>query len=451
MKNRSTFVVASILALSSHGCSHAISAGLGVDPTVAAQAQAQEAPSGAPAAQPIAVYRVPLDGLPSMGNADALVTIVEFTDYECPYCQRAEKTIAQVRTTYGDSVRVVVAELPLPFHSRARPAALAALAADAQGKFEPMHQHLFALAGSLSDGAIAGAAQGAGLDMARFDADRAAAPLGPSEQLAKRLGVNGTPTFFIDGRHVVGAQTFETFRDVIDERLAAARSLVTGGTRARDVYAALTAGGADHVAEEPKDDGAGCGDKNCNDGPDDEPATGDKVEAVPIDGAPARGPANASITIVSFGDFECPFSAKAEATLRAVEQAHPGDVRVIFKNQPLPMHSYARPAAIAAMAADAQGHFWEFHDQLYAHANQGGGTLDRAAFEKIAAGIGLDAARFAHDLDDPKIAALVAHDQADAETLEVKGTPTFFVNGRRVVGAQPAAVFETVIAKGTKR
>ncbi|MGO8998713.1 MAG: DsbA family protein [Polyangiaceae bacterium] len=446
-RNRASIIVA--LALASQGCSHAVSTGSGPDPAAASpvgQTGQDTAPSGAPAPRAVDIYRVPIDGLPSIGNPDAPVTIVEFTDYQCPYCQRAEQTIAKLRATYGDALRVVIAERPLPFHDRARPAALAALAADAQGKFEAMHTHLFALGGALADGSIVAAAQAAGLDLTRFESDRNNAPLAPSEQLADHIGVSGTPTFFVSGRRVVGAQTYETFRDVVEERLVAARALVATGVRPRDVYAGLTANGLDHVvadAKEAKDDGAGCGAKDCNDGPDDSP-TGDAVEPVPVDGAPARGPSRASITIVSFGDFQCPYSAKAEATLRALETAHPGDVRIVFKNLPLPMHSQARVAARAALAADEQGHFWDFHDRLYAHA---GAPLDRAGLDKIAADVGLDAARFASDIDDPKIVARLARDEADAATLHVKGTPTFFVNGHRVVGAQPIAAFEAAIAK----
>jgi protein-disulfide isomerase len=118
-------------------------------------------------------------------------------------------------------------------------------------------------------------------------------------------------------------------------------------------------------------------------------------------------------------------------------------VRVVFKNLPLPFHDLARPMAKAAVAADAQGHFWEMHDRLFALT----GTADRAALDVVARSIGLDVARFDRDLDDPSLDARIDADDADAKALGVTGTPTFFVNGRRVVGAQPAAVFEKAIVK----
>src|SRR6202035_1899405 len=129
---------------------------------------------------------------------------------------------------------------------------------------------------------------------------------------------------------------------------------------------------------------------------------------------------------------------RAEATIHAIEQAHPGDVRVVFKNLPLPFHDHARPMARAALAADAQGRFWDMHDRLFTLT----GTVDRAALDRVARELGLDLARFDRDLDDPSLDARLDADGADAAALGVKGTPTFFVNGRRVIGAQPAAVFE---------
>lgn len=430
------------LALVLLGCSHAVG-----DPLPSpspAPVPAVERPAGVVVDR---TYRVPVDGLPSIGDADALVTIVAFTDYQCPYCSRAEATLAQLRQSYGRDVRLVVAEAPLPMHERARPAALAALAAAEQGAFEPMRARLFA--GPLDDAAIARAAGELGLDANRFEVDRttvAVAALARSQALAEHLGVHGTPCFFINGRRIVGAQDIAQFRAIIDERLEAARSLVASGVRSRDVYAQTIAGGADRVEEPAGDQGPGCkGDGECKPGDDDAPAFGDKIEDVPTEGASARGPARASITIVEFADYQCPFCARAEGTVHALEQAHPGEVRLVFKNLPLPFHDHARLMARAAIAAEAQGRFWEMHDRLFALA----GPVDRAVLEGVARELGLDVARFDRDLDDRSVEARVAADEADAKALGVKGTPTFFVDGHRVVGAQPVATFEKAIAAGS--
>src|SRR5208283_1478632 len=157
---RSTLAIAVGLALSVLGCSHAaVDASPSPSPAVAPD---PERPAGALVDR---TYRVPVDGLPSIGDARAPVTIVAFTDYQCPYCSRAEATLAQLRQAYGSDVRLVVAEAPLPMHERARPAALAALAASEQGAFDPMRAKLFA--GPLDDAAIDRAASDLGLDMRR--------------------------------------------------------------------------------------------------------------------------------------------------------------------------------------------------------------------------------------------------------------------------------------------
>jgi protein-disulfide isomerase len=436
---RSTIWLATAMSVAVHGCTQASNPSGGAanaaPPTTNAAALVAPAPAaGAPAAaapasaQPI--YRVPIDGLPAIGDPRALVTVVAFTDYQCPFCKRAEATIAKLRATYGADLRYVVAERPLPFHDRARPAALLALAAAEQGPaaYEAARARLYA--GPLDDAALTGGGDAL-----------ANAALAKSEALADGLGIRGTPTFFVNGRRIVGAQPYDKFAAVVDERLAAARALVASGVRPEDVYAKTIASGADKVPDEADEGGGACaGDGECN-GKHDE--VGTKIETVPTSGAPARGSVDAPITVVMFSDFECPFSRKAEATIHAVEAAHPGDVRVVFKNLPLPMHDNARIAAKAALAADAQGRFWAMHDALFGHQH----VLDRASIDGYAKDLGLDVARFDRDLDDPKTEARVAQDEADADALQVKGTPTFFVNGRRITGAQPKEVFEQAIAK----
>ncbi len=173
---------------------------------------------------------------------------------------------------------------------------------------------------------------------------------------------------------------------------------------------------------------------------------GDKVETPSLDGAPSRGPASAPITVVEYADFQCPYCQRAEATLRALEAAHPGQVRVVWKQRPLPFHDHARLYALAVRAADAQGRFWQMHDRLLALT----APADPAELVAIAGEVGLDTGRFGRDLDDPAIAERLAADVAEAESMGVKATPTFFVNGLRVVGAQPLPVFELAIEKSKR-
>jgi protein-disulfide isomerase len=398
--------------------------------------------SEAPPAAADPIYRVPIAGLPSMGDARALVTVVAFTDYECPFCRRAEATLAALRASYGADLRVVVAERPRPMHPHAREAALFALAAGAEGAFEGARSSLFA-APDLSGDTIAGLGPRLGLDPGYLAAGRAnaVAALAASEKLADGLNVRGTPTFFVNGRRIQGAQPLDAFKVVVDERLASARRLVATGVRPEDVYDASVAGGQARV---PDDSGEGTCAAGCN-GPD-APEVGEKVEAPSLEGAPSRGPLSAPITIVEFADFQCPYCAHAEATLRAIEEAHPGQVRVVWKDKALPAHDHARLYALAARAAGAQGRFWEMHDRLLSLE----APVDRAALVTVAGELGLDTGRFARDVDDPANAEALAAELREGEAMGVRGTPTFFVNGLRVVGAQPASAFERAIEQSKR-
>ena len=166
-----------------------------------------------------------------------------------------------------------------------------------------------------------------------------------------------------------------------------------------------------------------------------------KIETIAIGASPTRGSATAPVTVVVFSDFECPFCAKGELTLKELEEQYRGKVRVVFKNSPLPMHEHARLAAKAALAAGQQGKFWEYHDALFAQQD----ALDRAALDALAKKLGLDVARFDAALDGPALDAALDADLAEAKRVDVKGTPAFFVNGRNVQGAQPLAAFKTKV------
>lgn len=160
-----------------------------------------------------------------------------------------------------------------------------------------------------------------------------------------------------------------------------------------------------------------------------------RVEEIKVGASPSRGPEAAPVTVVVFSDFQCPFCRKAEATIRELEAAYPGKIRYVWKNHPLPFHEHAHLAAKAALAAAEQGMFWQYQQALFAHQD----ALDRASLERHAEALGLDTRRFHADLEDPRLDAQVDADDAEADRLQVKGTPTFFINGRRIAGAQPLA------------
>jgi protein-disulfide isomerase len=163
---------------------------------------------------------------PSRGSANAPVTIVEFSDFECPFCGRAVETLQQIEKTYGDRVRIVFRDYPLIMHRTAKRAAEAAHCADEQGKFWPMHDRLFSKGGPINDGDLTRFAQQAKLDQTAFEACLASGKFKeawkPSLDDGTRIGVSSTPTFFINGRMLVGAPPYEFFARIIDEELASA-------------------------------------------------------------------------------------------------------------------------------------------------------------------------------------------------------------------------------------
>ena len=160
---------------------------------------------------------------PSKGGANAQVEVIEFADFQCPFCLAASPTVKRVLETYGDRIRFVYRNYPLPNHPQAQPAAEAAQCANEQGKFWPYHDRLFAEAGKLMDADLKKAAVDLGLDAARFnscvDEHRYKDVVEANQQAGNDAGVNGTPAFFVNGRLLSGAQPFEAFKRVIDEEL----------------------------------------------------------------------------------------------------------------------------------------------------------------------------------------------------------------------------------------
>jgi protein-disulfide isomerase len=163
-------------------------------------------------------------GSPALGSTDAEVEIVEFSDFQCPFCSRVWPTLQQVREEYGDDVRIVFKHLPLRIHPKAPAAHAAAEAAHRQGKFWEMHDAIFANPRELSPEQFEKYAQEIGLDVAKFKTDVASpdvkARVDADQSEAAKLGVSGTPSFFINGRYLSGAQPFEEFKKRIDEELA---------------------------------------------------------------------------------------------------------------------------------------------------------------------------------------------------------------------------------------
>jgi len=327
------------------------------------------------------------------GVQNAPVTIIEFSDFQCPFCNRVSKTLDDVLQAYPDKVRLIFKHAPLPIHPQSNLIHEAVSAAGAQGKFWQMHDLVFANPQKAEKADLVQLATQLRLDVRRFEQaleNQLFKPIVDRDlSEAKGLGVTGTPTFFINGRKLVGAKSFEAFKAVIDEALGINPRMLSSRPAEIDV-------------------------KN----------------------APSQGSPKAPINIVVFSDFQCPFCSTVGPTLHQLLAQNPGKVKVHFKHFPLDFHKDAPLAHEAALAAGAQGRFWEMHDWIFSNQKM----IKRDDLVQAARGLGLDMDRFAADLDSGRFKPAVETDKQEGVRLGVDGTPALFMNGKRLdLGARSLA------------
>jgi protein-disulfide isomerase len=382
------------------------------------------------------VFKVPIGASPVRGGPNALVTIVEFADYQCPYCGRAEDTMKALREKYRDKLRFVFKDAPLPFHEHAEPAAEATLQVrEEKGDtaFWLMHDALFAGQDSLDEETLVRVAATLG---ARTDRVRTAIEkhthqrsIDADLELADDLSAEGTPHFFIDGRRLVGAQPIEKFVAIIDEEIGKAQKLVAAGTKPADVYQALTK------------DGQGAP----------PPETKDLPASLPASD-PSRGPASAKVVVHEWSDFQCPFCARVEPTVQRLLKEYPTQVRLVWHDLPLPMHPNAPGAAQAAreaMAQKGQKAFWTMHDRFFDHQKD----LGRDNLDAWARALGLDMTKWGAALDGASHADAIDADAKAADAMGINGTPGFVIvpagkkSGYFLAGAQPYPRFRKLVER----
>lgn len=382
---------------------------------------------------------------PTWGSRTAPVTLVLFSDFECPFCSKVEATLSQLKEQYGPAkLRVVWKNNPLPFHKSARPAALAANTVFGLGgseAFWKFHEKAFQNQRALTPENFEAWAAEAGVDRAKFkaafDAKQFDAKIDQDMAVGKQSGVTGTPASLINGVFLSGAQPIDKFKAIIDEQLKAAEAKKAAGVKADRVYVELS---KENKAKNPPPKGR------------DEPKQDDKtVWKVAIgENAPARGNANALVTIVLFSDFQCPFCGKVEPTLAELEKTYGDKIRVVWKDNPLPFHPRAEPAAELAREARAQKGdkgFWDAHDMLFKNQQK----LTDEDLLGYAKELGLDVDKVKAAMADHKYKSIFEADQDQADDLQAQGTPHMFINGRRLVGAQPIDKFKDVIDEEIKK
>jgi protein-disulfide isomerase len=344
----------------------------------------------------------PLGAPPIRGSADAPVVILVFGDFACTTCAGLEPALKSLRDEFPKDVQFAFKHNPDPTDEKAVLAHEAAVEAGRQGKFWEMHDLLAANPAKLETAQLTEHAKTLKLDTEAF----AAALKARTHRLvvardvleAKALGATGTLTLFINGRRGNGVPPPAVLNTLV-------KNLIAGGDGSGPAPLAPT--------------------------------------ALDLKDAPIRGAADAPVTIVEFSDFQCGFCFRVNPTLAQLLDRYQGKVRLLFKHSPIEGHTAAPLAHRAAWAAQQQGKFWEMHDRIFANQRD----MGREALLAHAAALGLDRAKFVADLDGPQSKAVLDRDQAEAAKVGVDGTPTFFIDGVPLVGAQPLEAFSAAIDK----
>ena len=379
---------------------------------------------------------------PTWGKRDAPVTIVIWSDFQCPYCSRVEPTMQQIRDAYGpDRVRMIWKNFPLPFHNNAKPAAEAALGAFAMGgndAFWKWHDTAFKNQQALGTDSYVKWAQDAGVkDIAAYkaglDGHKWADKVEKDKNEGSAAGATGTPAFFVNGVFINGAQQFDSYKKVVDQELQKAQAKIAAGTPKSRIYV--------EMSKENKKNAPAPAAKDDNGGDKEDTTT---VFKVPVGSSPVLGNPNALVTIVEWSDFQCPFCSRVEPTLKAIRDKYGDKVRFVWKNEPLPFHDRAEPCAEAAMEVRAQKGdkgFWAFHDAVF--ANQKAESDDDLVKYATDAGANGDKVRdaIANHTHKKEIDA----DNDMASDINAMGTPNFFINGRHFVGIAPEEKFDKII------
>ncbi len=377
-------------------------------------------PEEAHAAMPV------LGSEPIWGTRNAPLTWVLFGDLECPHTRRAWRALEAAKTTFGDDLRIVFRHRPLREHPYALEAArvLAGLAKTrgSAAFFRVLHRIAQNEQG-LSDERLLTEITAAGYSDVGLAALASAGESAVADdlELAGQFAVRATPLSFVNGVRVEGERTpDELERLLLDERRAATW-LLAGGTSAKDFYVTRTSGNLIGVGEQDAT-------RVC----------------VPLGDAPARGPADALVTLVEFSDFECPYCKQVEPALQMLLARYPRTLRLVWKDYPLPQHKGARLLANFAAEAGSLGAsagFWRVHDGLFARA----GEIDESVLGELAGKAGLDGTLLLSAARAGSHDAAIHADVALGERLGVNGTPTFFANGRRVQGALALDRFDELI------
>ena len=377
-------------------------------------------------------YQAQVADSPAAGSPDALVTLVMFTDFECPYCRKMEPTLAALKVKYANQIRLVFKHAPLPFHQLSLPAhqlAEAIYEAKGEAAFFEAAREIFLNSPHLEQDVLLKIAESYGLNdtlsLAALNepTESMKARLKADAALARDLKANGTPHFFINGRRLAGAKSRAYFEALIDHELLAAKERVASGVSPENLYATLmqeaTLPGAPQKAKL-------------------------KLGIAPH---PLSGSKEAKNVIHIFSDYECPYCRRGEQVIQELKQKYGNDLAVVWHDLPLPFHQQAKPAARLARAVrsvSGDEGFWKAHAQIFNLQGEGPALSDPELI-RVGVELGLSKAQAKKALTDQALDTAFVEDQALAKQLEISGTPAFIVNGYIILGAQPLKAFERVL------
>jgi len=339
------------------------------------------------------------------GSETAKLKIEQFSDFFCPYCKKQSDVFNELREKYPDQIQMTFRHFPLSGEPGAGtfPLHEASVCAAEQGKFWEFHDFIFQ---SNERVTVDSVSQGVGLN----DADLKAcmqAERGRSQVLgdladAQTRGVNGAPTFFMNGEKITGMRPFNYFAEKLDPELSA-KLAAERKARKEELESRINFSEA---------------------------------------GRPAQGPEQAPVTIVEFSDFHCFFCQKLNPTMEQIMQDYAGKVRRVWRHFPLPIHPQAPFAHVASECAHAQGKFWEFHNLVFVNPSQARTPED---FNRIAGELGLDMTQFVSCSENDATKKIIENDVLMGFSKSIGSTPSILINGELFVGAKPIEKLKEII------
>jgi len=350
-------------------------------------------------------FEINIEGAPSQGPEDAPLTMVVFSDFECPYCSRFAETCAKVREKFPDKLRLVFMNFPLQkgcnenmprdFHRTACIAANAALEANAQGKFWEMHDWLFANIKTKHN---------EGIDKFIEEEKKSGQDKPAAQKVVSAAELESIPAAKVileDGT------LLEERLDLLAERIAKLKIAPSAPQK-----------------RQPK-----------------RPEPG-KVYKFNTAKRPVIGPADAKVEIVLFSDFTCPYCKMISKTLEEVRKEYPDDVKIVYMGFPLHSHKFSFESHLASYEAHLQGKFWEMHDKIFASKSRISLELLRQWAEEL----GMDMEKYDAAMKEEKHKKILIDNVSEGNKANVSATPTTFINGKWQQGNQKDAIIKSVKA-----